>query len=161
GVNAHVVLEEYVAKDRRQYDADLVDSPSDAEIILLSAKTGDRLKDYANNLLQFVRKTNASGLEDRAGVNLLNLSYTLQVGRDEMAERLGLIVHSMKELEEKLQAFIDGVTGIEGLYHGQVNKESLSILSGDEDLQKAMDAWLVKKKYNKLLDLWVKGGVFD
>ena len=49
------------------------------------------------------------------------------------------------------------------LYRGQVkrNKEVLGVLAADEDLQKTIDYGLSKGKYEKLLDLWVKGFVFD
>ncbi|MCP4157829.1 MAG: hypothetical protein GY757_59515, partial [bacterium] len=38
---------------------------------------------------------------------------------------------------------------------------TLAVFEADEDLQGAIDAWIAKKKYSKLLGLWVKGLVFD
>ena len=54
---------------------------------------------------------------------------------------------------------IDGDQDIEDLYQAQVerNKEGLSILSQDEDMIEAIDRWIARKKFSKLLDLWVKG----
>ncbi|MCP4140890.1 MAG: type I polyketide synthase, partial [Chloroflexi bacterium] len=96
-------------------------------------------------------------------INLANFAYTLQVGREAMEERLGLIVHSIEELKEKLQDFIESREDIEDFYLGQVkrNKDTLAVFTADEDLQKAMEAWISKGKYSKLLDLWVKGLIFD
>ena len=66
------------------------------------------------------------------------------------------------ELEEKLKGFLDG-RDVENLYRGQVksNKETLAVFRADEDMDKTIDAWIDKRKYAKLLDLWVKGLVFD
>ena len=58
-------------------------------------------------------------------LNLSNLAYTLQVGREAMEERLGLIVGSTKELAEKLQGFVDGkAESIEELYVGQAKRDN-------------------------------------
>ncbi|MCP5053114.1 MAG: hypothetical protein GY940_38460, partial [bacterium] len=82
---------------------------------------------------------------------LADLAYTLQVGREAMEERLGLIVHSMKDLEKKLRDFIESNEDVEDLYLGRVkrNQEALAVFTADEDLQKAMDAWISKGKYSK------------
>src|SRR5262249_30161645 len=89
--------------------------------------------------------------------------YTLQVGREAMEQRLALGVTSLEELKEKLGRFLAGEEGIEELYRGEVkrNKETVSIFGTDEDLRKAVESWVEKGKYSKLLDLWVKGLVFE
>ncbi|MCC5466707.1 SDR family NAD(P)-dependent oxidoreductase [Pelosinus baikalensis] len=96
-------------------------------------------------------------------INLADLAYTLQVGRESMEERLGLIVGSIKELEEKLQDFVEGKDGIDDLYRGQIkrNKEILTVFAADEDMEKTISAWINKGKYGKVLQLWVKGMIFD
>ncbi|MCP5004039.1 MAG: hypothetical protein GY941_08870, partial [Planctomycetes bacterium] len=96
-------------------------------------------------------------------VDLQSIAYTLQVGREAMEERLGFIVTSVQELEEKLEAYLSGNQEIEDRYQGQVkgNKETLAVFSVDEELQEAIGKWIVRKKFPKLLDLWVKGLVFD
>ncbi|MCP5013398.1 MAG: hypothetical protein GY942_25770, partial [Aestuariibacter sp.] len=43
-----------------------------------------------------------------SSLDLINLSYTLQVGREAMEERLGFIVTSIQELEGKLEVYISG-----------------------------------------------------
>lgn len=80
-----------------------------------------------------------------------------------MEERLGFTAGSLDEVVDKLLGFVEGKENIEELYRGQLkrNKEALSVFTADEDLQKAMDSWIEKGKYAKLLDLWVKGLVFD
>jgi len=41
------------------------------------------------------------------------------------------------------------------------HKDVLSVFTADDDMAKAIDAWIRKNKYGKLVDLWVKGLVFD
>jgi polyketide synthase PksN len=45
------------------------------------------------------------------------------------------------------------------VYQGEVKreKETLSVFAADEDLAAAIEAWVAKGKYGKLLELWVKG----
>jgi polyketide synthase PksN len=41
------------------------------------------------------------------------------------------------------------------------HKETLAAIATDEDMELAIDSWVAKRKYHKLLDLWVKGLAFD
>lgn len=66
---------------------------------------------------------------------------------------------TVQELEEKLQTFVDGKEETEAFFRGQSNrnKETRAIFTEDEDMAMAIDAWIRKRKYAKLADLWVKG----
>jgi polyketide synthase PksN len=152
GANAHMIVEEYV--DHRQQTKVTPDNPA---IVVLSAKNEDRLIEHAKQLLSAVRR---GEIDDN---NLAGAAYTLQVGREAMEERMGLIIHSVSELEEKLTNFMEGNEDIELLFRGQVkpNQETVAVFSADEDLRSAVDAWIDKGKYSTLLDLWVKGLAFD
>ncbi|MXO81169.1 polyketide synthase of type I, partial [Paenibacillus sp. OT2-17] len=59
--------------------------------------------------------------------------------------------------------FLEGRDGIPELYRGQVkrNKEALTALVEDEDMDKTIAAWIGKRKYSKVVDLWVKGLSMD
>ncbi len=154
GVNAHVVLEEYCAK-RSESNAIIEIQTKDTFIVPLSARTKEQLEQRARDLFEFLHVSSL--------IDLQSLAYTLQVGRDAMEERLGFVVTSMKELEEKLAAYISGNQEIDDLYQGEVkrNKETLAVFTADEDLQKAIESWINKGKYSKILGLWVKGLVLD
>ncbi|EJQ38403.1 hypothetical protein IEE_05053, partial [Bacillus cereus BAG5X1-1] len=91
--------------------------------------------------------------------SLADIAYTLQVGREAMEERLAVIVGSIKELEEKLQSFVEDKEGISDLYRGQVkgNKETMNIFADDEEFYETICKWLQRGKYLKLIQLWVKG----
>ena len=121
-------------------------------MILLSARTAGQLRQKAMELLEFVGRR-------RSEIDLVALAYTLQVGREAMEERLGLKVKSLEELEEKLTAYVRGEEEIEEVYQGQVkgNKEVLSLFHSDGDLKQTVEQWVVKRKYSKLLEMWVKG----
>ena len=123
----------------------------------MSAKSKEQAREQAVNLLRDIEENEYTDMD------LENISYTLQVGREAMEERLGFIVSSTEELKRKLKEYIDGKQDIENLYEGQAkrNKEALSVFTADEELQKAVDSWIKKGKYGKLLDLWVKGLEFD
>ena len=162
GVNAHVVIEEWPSPtegaDRRDVGRVARENDKQPALIVLSAKNENRLKEVAENLYTYI----TSPLAPRP-LSLHEVAYTLQVGREAMQERLGLIVRSMEELEEKLGAFIDEKEDVEELYRGQVkrNKDTLAVFAADEDMQETIDKWISKGKYNKLLDLWVKGLIID
>jgi len=151
GSNAHVVIEEYIPQDFGRPPQTII--PQNPAIIVLSAKNKERLKIKAQQLLIAIQEQQFSS------VSLADIAYTLQVGREAMEERLAVIVGSVEELEEKLKDFVAGHDGIGDLYRGQVkqNKETLGVFSADEELQEAINKWIQRKKYEKLLDLWVKG----
>ena len=54
-----------------------------------------------------------SSASGKASVDLIEMAYTLQVGREAMEERLGMVVSSVEQLAEKLEAYIEGQHGIE------------------------------------------------
>lgn len=88
----------------------------------------------------------------------MSIAFTLQTGRVPMEERLGFIVDSLHELEEKLNGFIAGQNSA-GLHRDgtEENKRMLAVFSADDDMETIIDAWISKRKYSKLLELWVKG----
>ncbi|TCS93645.1 non-ribosomal peptide synthetase [Hazenella coriacea] len=149
GVNAHVVIEEYVPKEVDVTSP--ASTPTHPAMIVLSAKNGERLQEQAQQLLEAI---SAQSYLDQ---DLTDLAYTLQVGRDAMEERLGIIVGSIKDLKEKLKSFVEGQENIEDLYRGKVEKGSLQAFMADEEMQEVIEKWIQRRKYTKLLDLWVKG----
>ncbi|MFF4407200.1 SDR family NAD(P)-dependent oxidoreductase [Streptomyces sp. NPDC001404] len=154
GSNAHVVVAEYLpARVVRQPG----DEP-DAEVaIVLSARTEPGLRDQAEQLLDWIAR-------DGAAESLSDIAYTLQTGRDAFEERLGLVVATGGELAEALRGFLAG-EDVPGLYRAKAKRrggdDSLRVFAADEDLARALDAWIEKKKYGKLLELWVAGLAVD
>ncbi|MBO1582982.1 SDR family NAD(P)-dependent oxidoreductase [Bacillus sp. XF8] len=155
GVNAHVVIEEYIPPNAASTDSCVL--PSVPVVILLSAKDESRLKEQVQNLWLNICKGKYSDAV------LSDLAYTLQVGRDAMEERLGLLVTSIQDLSEKLKDYLDGKQGISGLYKGQVIKQKgpITTLQGDDDFHETLSHWWHKGKYQKLVDMWVHGMPVD
>ncbi len=119
GTNAHVVLQEYEPPPPRPAPAA---AAADPVLIVLSAKKPDLLERYARDLLVHVKEPAYRG--STGAQRLQSLAYTLQVGREAMEARLGLVVSSVQELESKLQRFVDGDRSIEGMQVGRVGRSS-------------------------------------
>ncbi|RSZ60417.1 SDR family NAD(P)-dependent oxidoreductase [Massilia atriviolacea] len=152
GANAHVIVQEYQAAR----SAAAQRNPDDAVIVPLSAKSAEQLRQKAVDLRDFLR---ASG----AGVDLGALAYTLQVGREPMEMRVGFVVTGVGQLLANLGAYVDGDSDIDGSCRGQVqrNNDGLSSFMHDEDISEAIDKWIARKKFSKLLELWARGMDFD
>ncbi|MEU2743005.1 SDR family NAD(P)-dependent oxidoreductase, partial [Streptomyces sp. NPDC007095] len=116
GVNCHVVVEEYTGPDTGTADAISSDADADdrseagAVLVPLSARSEERLREVAGNLLDRLRDTR------RAPVPLASLAWTLQTGREALPERVGWMVDSSGELLVALQEFVaSGQAGDNGL----------------------------------------------
>ncbi|MFT4400843.1 SDR family NAD(P)-dependent oxidoreductase [Bacillus sp. SW14] len=149
GVNAHILIEEYVPKSEQER------SPAGKQpaVIVLSAKNEEKLQKRAERLLHAIRE------QRYAEADLHRIAYTLQVGREAMNERLAFVAETMQEFEEKLTECISGTEDREYIFRGQVkrNKETIAAFAADEDMSKTIEAWMKKGKYTKVLDLWVRG----
>ncbi len=149
GVNAHVVVEEHVAAE-----APAPTSSDREHAIVLSAKTDEALRETAAQLLRWVQSARA-GASD---VTLAGIAYTLQVGRAAMDERLAVRVNSLAALETALAEFLGG-DAVAGLCRGRAgqNDETLALFAADEALREAVGKWLKQGRWDRLLELWVKG----
>ncbi|SAL32903.1 thiotemplate mechanism natural product synthetase [Caballeronia udeis] len=152
GTNAHVVVEEHRDRMRR------ADEPPRAVLVPLSARSADQLMQKVHDLLAFLRARKGPALD------LQRITYTLQVGREAMNERLAFIVASVDELIEKLQAVAgqaqtDGRVSVAGAYRGQVadKNDMPHALYADADFQTMVGKWLDQKAYPMLGELWSKG----
>jgi len=128
GANAHVVIEEYVPAQQTAAGAS-----TQPQLIVLSAKSSERLKAYAAALLAHVQKHS---------VELADLAYTLQVGRDAWEERLGFIVSSPHELQEKLRAYLAGDSAIEGMYRGRASRSRRGEDIAGPNAERMLEAWV-------------------
>jgi acyl transferase domain-containing protein/acyl carrier protein/aryl carrier-like protein len=150
GSNAHIVIEEYSEPEPEPMHV----SPA---LVVLSAKNEARLHERVEQLLEAIESY------PLAEADLANMAYTLQVGREAMAVRLGFLADSMAEAKRKLQAYLAGEEGIDEFYRGETKRgqEIIGVINVDEELLEAIDKWLQRGKHGKLLDLWAKGLSFD
>ncbi|GAA0894710.1 hypothetical protein GCM10009122_43910 [Fulvivirga kasyanovii] len=92
GVNACLILEEYKKPKPMQHNQEKI-----PQLVVLSAKDNERLQEYADRLLTF------AGNEKH--VSLADLSFTLQVGREAMPERLAVVAADRAELIDRLKTW--------------------------------------------------------
>ncbi|MDF4005356.1 SDR family NAD(P)-dependent oxidoreductase, partial [Luteibacter sp. PPL552] len=143
--NAHVVIEEYVAP---------APVPADGPaLVVLSARDEERLRERVHQLVDHL-----AVLPDT--VTLHDLAYTLQVGREAMDERLGLLVQSLDQLRDALAAWLDGEPVSTEWHRGRAGHDAIAELD-DEAIGAAVDTWIAKGRYGKLLALWTKGLSLD
>ncbi|MED0771982.1 type I polyketide synthase [Bacillus siamensis] len=153
GSNAHVIIQEYVPSDSLKPMENASVSPQKPAVIILSARNEQQLTERARQLLDdVIRKKRSDG-------DLAKIAYTLQAGREPMAERLAFTAESIEELKMKLMSFSNDHIEHAHIWRGRTAKHhSLAAsLTSDEDMALTINAWLKKGKYGKLLDLWVKG----
>jgi acyl carrier protein len=102
GANAHVIIGEYIPDNYAEKPTD-PETPHQetASFIVLSARNEMQLMEKARQLLTFVSEETTGSRNE-----LLRMAYTLQTGREEMEERLGIKAASVEELKEKLGLFL-------------------------------------------------------
>ncbi|HVI53489.1 MAG TPA: SDR family NAD(P)-dependent oxidoreductase, partial [Luteibacter sp.] len=141
GVNAHVVLEEYVPPVPLASAA-----PANGPVaVLLSARSEERVREQVRELLDFVSPPHAG-----AHADLTELAYTLQVGREPMEYRIGMTVSSNGELREKLARYLAGDRTIDGLYAGRAgrDKDATDVVATDGAMSHDV---------GRLIERWVEG----
>ncbi len=154
GTNAHIVLAEHVPTVAPAVPDVL--SQAGRVIVPLSARTEAQLRQQAERLGAHLRARRAAG-ED---LRLADIAYTLQVGRDDMGERLCLLVDSVDALSAALEDVMAGRGDPAVVFRGQVkrDRESLKLLMQDDDMRATVvGKWLRDRKFDKLADLWAKG----
>ncbi|SYX83885.1 Putative mixed polyketide synthase/non-ribosomal peptide synthetase (fragment) [Paenibacillus alvei] len=151
GSNAHVIIEEYLPEAATT--SATPEGIHEPALVLLSAKNEDRLNVQAEQLLAAIRE------QMYTDADLRDIAFTLQIGREAMDERLAIIAWSIQDLEAKLAGWLRADKEIRDVFRGQVkrNRETMALFGDDEDMQETIGKWIDRRKYNKLLGMWVKG----
>src|SRR6185437_14521763 len=92
---------------------------------------------------------------------LQSVAYTLQTGRQAMDERLGTVGSNVDELVQKLRAWLAGDTNVREVWRGRAHGDAPAFPEADEDLTELMRSWSRKRKFGRILNLWVRGLSFD
>jgi acyl transferase domain-containing protein/acyl carrier protein/SAM-dependent methyltransferase len=150
GVNAHVVIEECPQSAERAVPG-MVPPGDQPALIVLSARTTDRLVALATSLANHFERTAAEG-----GAALNEIAYTLQVGREAMAERIAFVAESLTEVCQKLRQV--GYGSEAGTFRGNVGeKERLEHLIGGEAGESFLRLLMGNRDWARLGQLWVNG----
>ena len=147
GVNAHLVLEEYLPVDdglQRQV-------PNAPAIILLSAPNEERLAVMARQLLDW-----AHGLGPSDAL-LHDTAFNLQQGRDAMKARLGFTASDWPQFMTRLQAVVNGERQAGWLAQGVAGSKSLDKIIGADDARALLEGWALRGEADKALQAWVSG----
>mgnify|MGYP002789599180 CR=1 FL=1 len=133
GSNAHLILEEYSASERR---ASLPAAAMPPVVVPLSAKKPDRLNAYAARL--------HDALCANPGIDLRDLAYTLQVGRESFDERVAFVASSVSELAARVQAFLSGAPQApdSGWFSATVQKGRKPAPPALDDAETVAAAWV-------------------
>ena len=157
GSNAHLILEEYPEAGDELNAAPMAQTP---RLIVLSAKDDTRLLERASDLVAYLRAgINRAALAPR----LLDLAYTLQLGREPMEARLAFLADRLEVVIEKLTLFVAEATEITGLYRGDHSEDGQTDPAPRTDnIPEANPAELIQKgDLNRLAAWWVAGGEPD
>jgi len=108
------------------------------------------------------RHTDGGQVENRKS-KIENIAYTLQVGREEMPERLAVPADGLDELVDNLNLFIDGRTSMPGVYRGRV--PSGSAVLPDSTVQETDQGKLAEliqnRRLDRLAEAWIRGADID
>jgi acyl transferase domain-containing protein len=140
GANAHIVVEEY------QRGAQTETDKGSPQLIVLSAKSPERLQAYAQELRDAVA-------DPAHRFRLSDLAYTLQTGRDPMPYRLALEAADCGDLARKLGKFLGGEIPSDCA----VVKESKDLLGSGPDAQAYLAYQFQHKNWSRLARLWLEG----
>lgn len=123
GTNTHVVIQEYVGPKTERLDRI---SATRKGLFLLTATMKSLLKEYAKSIYEF--------LQENAALNLTDVLYTLQVGREPLKQRLAIIVESMDDLVEKLGRYLEQGADEKCIFEATVKKTKNILLINQETL---------------------------
>ncbi|MEX3628067.1 MAG: amino acid adenylation domain-containing protein [Burkholderia sp.] len=146
GVNAHVLLEEYVGASAASPASEV-----GPHLLVLSARQPARLVEQAAQLAAFLR-------DAARRPALAELIHTLQVGRDAMEERAAFLVADYPELVQRLDEFVAGRAGA-WLHRGRARhgSEAAALFDNEHEQREAVRGWLAQGRHDKLLRLWTQG----
>lgn len=156
GVNAHAVLEAHEsATPVAKTSADA--NSSSAHLLVLSARTDGDLTERVRQLLTWLNGPNGSRC------TLPALAKALQLGREEMAYRFGLVADSIEDARRTLELYLEGGSQSTDLVRGTyaVQPKALCGLSSDENFSELIQTWITEGNLKPVLELWVQGLAVD
>jgi len=159
GTNAHIVLEEYVPQIEKVRKPD-----GNSHIIVLSARSRERLAEYAKKLHDYLEKVSGYGNKnqpDIPDITLEDMAYTLQIGREAMPERLALVASNIAEVKQMLSLFCQGISMSDRLFAGRADsKETVGVQLESTDI--AITDGIITEEYAvKIAKAWVEGISID
>ncbi|MEV7775548.1 SDR family NAD(P)-dependent oxidoreductase [Kitasatospora sp. NPDC086791] len=150
GSNAFLVVEEYCGPDRIERPA--AEADGSPQVIVLSARTEDRLRAVAGRLRAYVGA--------RPETDLADLAHTLQYGREPMESRLALVAAGRADLLAGLDHFLAGTGSTVPLFTGDTRRDDseLGVLLGGRVGDAVLRELLAEARPDSLALFWARGG---
>ncbi len=142
GTNAHIVLEEYTFSSENIKEKAL-------PLFLLSAKSQSQLWQYGKEVFAFLKKNSE--------LDINNILYTFQVGREEFSHRLSIVAESLENLKERLKNFLDEKED-ENVFIGLIQKE-LTKFDTSKDINS--EKYWETEELKALAQAWSQGEKLD
>ncbi|AYK27033.1 beta-ketoacyl synthase N-terminal-like domain-containing protein [Clostridium beijerinckii] len=141
GTNSHIVLEEYISNDSE------CSSSRRNQLIPLSAKSTNQLNKYAEVLMQYLKNNYFDRNSIENDLNINNIAYTLQLGREEMEKRAIFLADSIEEFISVLEAFCKGRYVKDKIWIGESKKlnnlnDNILELIENTELDKVAQYWV-------------------
>ena len=150
GANAHLIVQEAPGRNHPRTD------DAGPWLVPLSARTAEQLQARVRQLAAFLRR-------EGSNIDPASLSYTLQVGREAMDERIVLLVDSIDDLGRRLEALVDGrrIDPQPPQGNARKHREFLAACRADADFAARRDDWLAQRDLARIAEHWVKGVDID
>ncbi|MCI5136083.1 MAG: hypothetical protein D3920_13670, partial [Candidatus Electrothrix sp. AW2] len=149
GVNAHLLVEEYPVEQPTENSA----TATGQQLAIFSATTPKQLK-------ELVRRMEAFFASYQEELELSDITYTLQTGREAMKYRLALSVEKSEEMLAGLRSFLTGSPAEVLLYTDDTSSELGSLFSGEMG-ELVVRQFIEQQQLDKLAAFWTKGGKVD
>ncbi|WP_437483074.1 SDR family NAD(P)-dependent oxidoreductase [Sorangium sp. So ce1014] len=149
GTNCHLVVEEHVAPKP-------VRRPEAWQIIVLSARTEERLRACADQLRAFL--AGRRGTAELPGLD--ELAYTLQLCRTPMPARLAIVASTVDELVARLSAYVDGRVDDPSLFSARLSRSEGAVADGGASAAAVPGGFeeLTPERARELARRWIAGG---
>jgi acyl transferase domain-containing protein/thioesterase domain-containing protein/aryl carrier-like protein len=144
GTNAHAVLEEFCA-------AAPSPASSEPQLIVLSARSAEALREAASRLARFLAQETAPPLD--------SIAVTLQAGRETMEHRFATVAASAADLQELLTQFAQGQPAQGRWWQGDraADSAALGLLLDGPEGAAYLDSVRQHRRLDKLGKLWASG----
>jgi len=154
GVNAHVVVEEYLASESVASKSTASKKPAqtcdESYCIILSAQTDEQLRARVTALLGYLPTLNDD--------ELASLAFTLQLGREHMSHRISFVATSLDTLTGQMGAFDSGQVP-DNCFQGVC--DNVSALLEEEEISLLTRRWIDNGRHDRLAAAWVSGENID
>ena len=132
------------------------------------------IKDFVQSMLEMQYDTleayynSVPGVEEldetaQEGIDLEDVIFTMQVGREALEERLAVVASSLEELKDTLALYCRSEEGIKNLYTGSTRRKKSDggILPGVEDMEEYTKNSMLSGDMEQIAKLWVSGHEVD